>query len=775
MTPERFGRQLGVIVTRYRWATIVLSLLSFLALGWGMTRTTFSNDYKIFFAEDDPQRQAFSELETVFTKTDNIVFIVKPHQGSVFAASPLAAVQDLTAAGWKLPHATRVDSLSNYQYSYAEDEDIVVEELVFDPALTLSKDDLREIQRHATGDPLLEGGLLAPGHDAAGVNVTLRLPPEDPAAVTEATKAARALAAQIEDEHPEVEIRVSGMALMNDAFMEASIADMSLIVPIMYAVMIVVLAIVLRSALATAAVVVIVALSSGVTLGLAGWLGYPLTPPTASAPTVVLTLAVADGVHLFKSMQDELGAGRSRTEAAIEALRINLRPIVLTSLTTMIGFLCLNFAEAPPYWHLANMTAAGIFAALVYSVTLLPALLVSLPIRGTTPRPHSTARLDGLSGWVLAKRRWVLATAAVATVVLGLAATRMESNDQFVKYFDESIAFRPDTEFMVEHLTGIYTVEYRVGAGGESKINEPGYLRHLDAFGTWLREQPEVTHVYSYADIIKRINQNLFDDHPEAYRIPDTREAASQELMLYEMSLPMGLDLNDRIDIERASTRVSITLRDLSSSELRGFKQRSETWLQENTPDVMHAVATSPVIIFTDLSHRNTKSMMFGNFVSLGLISICLVIALGSVRLGLLSLIPNLLPIVFGYGVWALVFGEINIVASIGGTICLGIIVDDTIHFLTKYQLARTDRGATPAEAVRQTFRAVGPALMATTLVLAFGFGVLTQSGFEMNSVLGLLVVIVVAFALATDLLVLPALLVVADGDTPSTKPSPKE
>jgi len=759
MNAERFGRRLGVFVTRNRLLTIVLSLLTFVGVAFGMTKATFSSDYRIFFGEEDPRRQAFDELETVFTKTDNIVFVVKPKDGSVFSPEPIAAIQDLTDGGWKLPHATRVDSLANYQYAYSEDEDIVVESLVFAPAAELLPEDFPELEKRASGDPLLEGGLLAQDHEAAGVNVTLRLPGEDPSEVIESADAARKLADAIQAEHPSVEIRLSGMALMNEAFMEASIQDMSKIVPVMYVVMIVVLGLMLRSALATGAIVVIVALCSGITIGLAGWLGYPLTPPTASAPTVVLTLAVADGVHLFSSMQASRRAGVSKNEAIIEALRANLRPIILTSLTTAIGFLCLNFAEAPPYWHLGNMTAAGIAAALIYSVTLLPALLSLLPIGVSPARRGYQAGFDGLSRWVTKHRHKLVMGAAVTTLVLGFSATKLESNDQFVDYFDDSIQFRPDTLYMMDNLAGIYTVEYRVEAGGEEAIHEPEYLATLDGFSQWLRAQPEVTYVYSYADVIKRINKTMHDDDPAFDKVPDNREAAAQELMLWEMSLPMGLDLNDRVDIARASTRVSVTLTDISSAQLRDFITRSEGWLADNAPEAMHARATSPVVIFTQLSHENTKSMMVGNFVSLALISVCLVLALGSLRLGLVSVIPNLMPIVFGYGLWALLFAEINIVASIAGTVCLGIIVDDTIHVLSKYQLARRD-GLDASEALRRTLGTVGPALVATTAVLAFGFGVLTQSGFEMNSVLGLLVVMVVVFALLADLLVLPALLV---------------
>ncbi len=770
---ERAGAALGRLVLRHRAATIVLSLLACAALGAGAMHLSFSTDYRIFFAPDDPQLASFAALEDQFTRTDNVVFVIRAREGDVFAPGPLAAVQELTEAGWELPFAARVDSLTNFQHSYALDEDLVVEELVHAPAGDLDAAELSRLREVARAEPLLVGGLLADDLEAAGVNVVLRLPREDPAEVTEAAAAARALVARVSAAHPEVEIRASGMALMNDAFMEASIQDMVRIVPVMYLVMILVLAALLRSAKATAVVVAMVAASCAVVMGVGGWLGYPLTPPTAAAPTIVLTLAIADSVHIFLSWQQAQRDGLSAHDGLVEALRVNLRPVFLTSLTTMIGFLALNFAEAPPYWHLANMTAAGIAAAFLLSVTLLPAILGSLHIPVRAQATRRAAWLDGLAGWVLRHRVALLAAGAASLVAFGALAARLETNDQFVDYFDDSIAFRPDSEFLMEHLTGIYQLDFQLESGEEGGVNDPTYLRTLERFTAYLRQQPEVEHVYGYADIIARVNQNMQGDRPGTRRVPRDRELASQYLLLYELSLPYGRDLNDRLSIDRSSSRLTVTVKDLSSQELRAFNHRAEAWLQHHAPASMHARAIAPVVIFSALSDRNTEAMMRGNVASLLLISLCLIFALRSAKLGLLSLLPNIVPIVFGYGLWALLFGEINIVASVAGAICLGIIVDDTIHFLAKYRIARME-GASAEDAVRRVIRTVAPALIVTSLVLILGFGVLTASGFQMNSYLGLLTVFVVASALVADLLLLPALLVWLDG-RPRSAPARRE
>ncbi len=590
--------------------------------------------------------------------------------------------------------------------------------------------------------------------------MTLRLPAHTTEDVAIAAAAARRLLGEVAARHPDLELRVSGMAMMNDAFMHASVRDMVVVFPIMALMMLLVMWWSLGSRYATFCAVVIVLISAVATLGVGGWLGYPLTPPSAAAPTIVLPLAVADSIHIIVTMRQLMRTGTDQRSAIVASLGTNMKAVILTSLTTAIGFLCLNFAEAPPFWHLANMTAAGVTFALIAAVFLLPALLSLRPIPPADPT-RAIALSRRLAGLIVAARTPILVVGFAVTVVLGVAASRLESNDQFLDYFDDSIAFRPDTEFFMKNLTGIYTLDYQLESGRASGVSDPTYLATLDRFSDWLRHQPEVLHVYTITDVFKRLNQNLHDDDPSWYRVPGSQELASQYLLLYELSLPFGLDLNDRINIQKSSSRVTVTLDNLSSVELEAFAARSEAWLRAIAPEPMWARAISPAIIFSDLARRNTAAMIFGNMASLLLIALCLVFALKSVRLGLLSMIPNVIPIVMAYGLWWLLVGKINIVSSVAGSIALGLIVDDTIHFLTKYQAAVKDLRLDEEAAVRMVLGELGPAMVATTLVLVGGFSVLIFASFEMTCYLGAFTALTCSLGLIADLTILPSLLLV--------------
>ena len=232
--------------------------------------------------------------------------------------------------------------------------------------------------------------------------------------------------------------------------------------------------------------------------------------------------------------------------------------------------------------------------------------------------------------------------------------------------------------------------------------------------------------------------------------------------MLYELSLPYGLDLNNRLNIDKSSTQIVVTLENLDSARLREIAQRGEGWLKDNAP-ALSAIGIGPSIMFAYISERNIRSMMVGTFLAMVLISGILVLALKSPKLGAISLVPNLLPAGLAFGVWGLFVGELNMAVAMVSGMSLGIVVDDTVHFLSKYHRARREQGLDAPEAVRYAFNSVGKAILVTSLILMAGFGVLAQSDFAMNSLMALLTAIAIAMALLADSLLLPALLIRLD------------
>jgi len=514
----------------------------------------------------------------------------------------------------------------------------------------------------------------------------------------------------------------------------------------------------LKGMSATLSTFLMIVFSIVTAMGIAGWLGTRLSPPVMSAPIMVMTMAIADAVHLLVTMKHEMHLGKNKVDAMVESMRINFWPIFVTSLTTVLGFLSLNFSDAPPFHDLGNIAAMGVAAAFVFSITFLPALISTLPAKSTREVTGKYA-MGHFGDFVIRHYRPLLIGSTIVVLILVALIPKNELNDVFVEYFDTTIEFRRDSDYAAEHLTGVYYIDFSLGTNESGGISNPEYLRNADEFVQFLRAQPEVIHVFSITDTFKRLNKNMHGDDPAWYKLPDERNLAAQYLLLYEMSLPYGLDLNNQIDVGKTATRIAVTLKTMSSKEILALEQRTTAWLQENMPD-LEGFGTGPTVMFAHLGTRNINSMLIGTTVALILISMVLIIFFRSFKYGLISLLPNLLPAAAAFGIWGLFVGQIGIALSVVTGMTLGIVVDDTVHFMSKYLRARREKGFNAEQAVHYAFNSVGIALLVTSIVLVAGFMILAQSHFELNAGMGLLTSVVIILALAIDFMLLPPLLI---------------
>ncbi|MEM8934192.1 MAG: MMPL family transporter, partial [Acidobacteriota bacterium] len=359
--PSSRAARFAESILRHRWAVIFATVLAVIGLATGAGRLGFNDDYRLFFGPDNPQLQAFEALQKVYTKNDNILFVVEPTSGEVFTPTTLAAIEDLTEASWQIPFARRVDSVTNFQHTYAEEDDLIVEDLV-EGAGRLAPEAIASARSIALAEPLLRDRILSGTADVTAVNVTLQMPGESVDETQAAVAHARELAQRIESDHPGHTIRLTGFTMLNNAFSESAQHDMATLVPVMYGAIIVFLLVLFRSLSATVSTLFVIALSTVAAMGAAGGAGHDFTPPSSIAPTLILTLAVADSVHLLKGFLVRLAAGDGKHRALIESMRVNLWPIFLTSASTAIGFLSMNFSDSPPFHDLGNITAFGVMA-----------------------------------------------------------------------------------------------------------------------------------------------------------------------------------------------------------------------------------------------------------------------------------------------------------------------------------------------------------------------------------------------------------------------------
>jgi hypothetical protein len=767
---KSFAIKWAEFVVRFKWPVVIITLA--LALGLASQgKMEFDGDYHVFFSESNPELEAFDALQEKYTKDDNVVIVLAPKNGNVFTKENLMAIEELTATAWNTPYSSRVDAITNFQYTRAVGDDLYVDDLSYE-SHTKTPEEITKIKEIALKEPLLIHRLINEQGSVTAINVTLRLPGVDTAKeIPEVTQNTREMIAAFQEKHPQFDIYTTGLVPLNTAFFESSFNDLALTM-IMFIIVVVVTLLLTRNIFAMLATLFVVFFSIASSVGFVGLMGIKLTPPSSVFPTMILTLAVADSIHILITMLQKVRhEGYEKKAAIVESMRLNFMPVFITSVTTIIGFLTLNFGEVPPFWDLGNIAAFGMTMAFLYSTTLLPALMAIFPIwKRKTAKVASKEKAilfyTKLGNYVIKQPIRLTIISLVLIGALGVLATKNVFNDEFVEYFDTSVKFRTDSDFINDNLTGFYNIEFSVGSGESGGINNPEYLQKLHDFEAWLETQPEVVHVNAFSEVARRVNRSMHSDDESFYKVPTNREEAAQYLLLYELSLPFGLDLNNQINVDKSESRVTVTLKNNSSAEMIAFSTRAENWLKENAPSAMHSLAVSPTLMFSKLGFRQADSMFKGNIIALILISLVLMIALRNVKLGLLSIIPNVTPVIVGFGLWWLYKGTINTGMVIVFGMTLGIIVDDTVHFMSKFLRARRELGYTAKQAVVYAFETVGQALVTTTLVLMAGFAVLSTSSFALNSYMARITLMIIVAALIIDFILLPSLLILTSKKT---------
>ena len=749
------------LILRNPFITLFAVLLALVATGSGVKELTFTSDFRAYFSEKNPELRAFEAMEKRFSRQDNLYFLVSSVDQSLFSEKGLSLIELLTDEAWTLPHVQRVDSLQNFQNTDVDGDELIIDNFYRMDELP---ENLSELKQKAIKHSDLVLKTISENGEVTGINLTLFLPDgESSQASLEAVDAARQLLQAIRSDYPEFLIELGGSATSNVTMGEAIGQDISSLLIISFAVMLVIMLAMLRTISGVVLVTALIGMSVLITMGLFGWAGYTLTPPTGFVPTAIMTIAVADTIHILVSYYFHLREGEEKREALLNSLRINFAPVFITSITTMVGVLALNTSDSPPYRDMGNMIAVGVMIAWALTITFLPAALTILPAPDRFKSKGQHRWMDTFADRVI--RHHKILFIVMLAVVAGCAtmANRNIITERWHEFFDESFEVRRTVDNIDKSLKGLHALYFVADSQKNDGINQVDFLHQLDGFDQWLEQQPGVVHVSSLTDTIKRLNKNLHQNSDEWFRIPESSEAAAQYLLLYELSLPMGLGLETTMTSDRSATRLSATLERTDSASIREIERAAVKWAQENAPLLNITETTGLDVVFANLTHRNVSSMLEGTALALVIISLLMIGALRSLRLGLISMVPNVFPALMAYGLWGIIVGHVDTATSVVACLSLGIVVDDTVHFLSKYNYARTALKRNVEDAIRYAFHTVGVALLITSAILVGGFTVMEFSHFNPSRSMGLLLALTIAVALIIDFLLLPPLLLLAD------------
>jgi hypothetical protein len=754
--------RLTTLVTRWvvtrPWPIIILSLVVVAAAVPGARFLNFSSTYRIYFDEDSIHLRTLEELESIFTKRDTVLFVLAPADRDVFSRENLTAVARVTEEAAQIPYSLRIDSITNFQYTHAEGDDILVEDLFADPE-AMTDAEILQRKNYALTEQTLIKRLLNEQASVTGVLINVSRPGEnDFLETSEVARAVRQIRDDIEAEFPGLQVHLTGTLMSDVTFAEATIGDAVTLIPLSFLFIVVTLALMLRSAAGTVLTLAVIGLSVLFSIGTFGYLRYQVNPATVAAPIIIMMTGIADCMHVLVAFFNGRRGGLNKQAAVETTLKHAVPAMLITNINNAVGFFSMNFGDVPPFRDLGNIVGVGVIAAFLLAILLLPALIMVLPLKPPPGTQRETTLFVRFGEWVIRRRK---ALFWGTLLIFGVSLTgipKNELNDVFMHYFDDSFAFRRDTDFTTENLTGMYLVEYTLKASRADGIYKPQFLQEVEAFADWARSQPEVVHVDTITAMFKRVNRSAHEDQWRHYAIPEDAESAAQLLLLYEMSLPYGLDMNDMVNVDRSAVRATITTKTISSKEALAFEDRAQAWMSKNLSLVSPSQATGALMMFAHIGQENIRSMLFGTLISFVLIADVLILALGSAPFGVISLIPNLLPSLIGFGIWGYLVGEVGLSLSVVTTMTLGIVVDDTIHFLHKYLGSRRE-GKSAADAIRHTYREVAEATTITSVVLVLGFSVLAFSHYHLNSTMGMLTALVLAIALVLELVFMPVLL----------------
>ena len=713
------------LLIKYRYLSIGLVIIVVCLLATGLTKLTFNPDLETYFPEGHPAVIRYNEIDDMFIPTDNLIIAVHSNEGTLFNGDSLKVIEELTKKSWTIPYSVRVDSLTNYSYVKSVNDDLIVEPFI-EEAEKKSIEFFEKRENLVAGEDIIYKSLISEDKKTSVVSIIVDPPgPNKEDQNTELINYILGFIEPIKESNENLDIRLLGNPYLDYISPRIVKAEMPVVMPLMLLLIFLIVFLMIRSYVAVLATFVVILMSLIATFGSIGILGNPLNQMVTTIPILIITLALADCIHLFSIYFQNRVKGISSKESMEKSLEMNIQPLFLTTISTCIGFLCLNFIEVAPLRDFGNAVAIGIGFAFIFTIFFIAPIVSFFEVKTASKVTKQTRFSTSVGSFILKNGNKLIFSITSISFLILLCIPMNELDENPTQMYAEGFtSFSSDTLWLDEKLSVTFPVNF-LATNEEGQVSDPDFLKILDKFSVWLEEREQVNHVTSLANNMKNLNKSMHGDDPEWKKIPENADLSAQYLFFYEMSLPMGLDLNSSISQDRKSTKISATLKDMSANEFKEFNNEVLGYLQQNNLENMISEPSSFRVIFTYMVEAIVNSLLYGLFIGILLITLIIGLFFRSYLLPALSIFPNILPIGMGFGLWGLFVGDVGFMVAVGMGSTLGVIVDFTVHFLSKYELARKEFKKSVEESVIYSFETVGFALIIMTVVLALGFSVL--------------------------------------------------
>lgn len=739
--------------------SIILSLILVVGLVPNALKLKPDFSYRIWFMDDDPLLKKFDTFERQFGNDENIAILIHSPNG-IFDESSVRVVQQVTEKMWLAPDVIRVDSLSNYSYTMAEGDEMFV-----DPFLPeedeLTQEYLSNKKRIALSDEVMPRYLISPDGTTAMVYSKMKPALEQIPMYKDTMDYARKIVADMDQ--AEHKFHIAGSAAINVTFQEVSETDMKTMLPILMLMVVLFLAYSFRGVGGVIYSFLIIGVSILSAFGFAGMKGYTFNVMLSAVPSTLIAICIADVIHVLMSYMLFKKQGMPNQEALRKTLDKNIVPTFLTSVTTTIGFFSIAPAKIVPVAHMGILNGIGTLLAWVFTIFLVLPLLQFLPLKNIRVSEEQKEKGDAYlspfairyTGWIQKYRIAIIVGFIFLIIGSVYFGAKNEVNSDPYNYFTTDVALKNANDTMEKEIGGSMGAELVLDSGVPDGIKNPEFLKKMDQLQSWLLELGYVKKVVSVVDIIKGMNRSLNAGAQDQYILADSQNVIAQQLFLYTMSLPQGMDINNRIDLGNQATRMTIMMNIHDSKTVLAEFERWENYAKSIG---LNAHVTGKVPLYQKMNGYIVDTFFESMEMALILVTLVMVIVFRSLKIGLLSMIPNVVPIIIGSGIMYFLKKPIDMGTVVITAVCLGIAVDDTIHFIANYLKAK-EKGMDEFSAIASVVTFTGPALLLTTIILVCGFGTMMFASFVPNINFGIMSAIVLTAALIVDFTLLPALL----------------
>jgi len=757
MIENQAGTNYSLLI-RQRGILLAVSLLIGLICGIGILSTSFNTSVGELLSESDPYLDEMEDMEQRFPSSLTATFALTNTDGtgSIFNQTLLGTLRELDSRFQELPGATRLSSILRYR---SPQRNFVLFER---PSEQYSDLELNELHELALQDPLLAGTFLSEQASLTFATVFFESDLSTQAARLQLADQILALLNSIRSAHPDTDIFVNSDVLFEQSTQDAMIDDLTTLLPIVILICVLTICYCFHSISFGACILSQALLSIICTIGVIGFTNTGFNTISVIAPLVVVIISVAHSVHIISVYKQQLFKGLGYEEAMDLSIHYNLKPVLLATVTTGIGFMSLNLSSSPAIQDFGRIVALGIGFAFVFTFTLLPALLIWVSLK---TQAHGKT-MDAVLPYRLIKKVipfWQqhdksLFVFCTCLAVLTLLMLPLNDTD-----FDRLDFIETDSEvgnyydIVSRRLQRGPTMTYGLRALEEGGAIEPEFLRQMESFSTWLVEQPEIDNAGSLVEVVKTINMATSGQDPDYFKIPDDVFAIANDLGNYQAIELPDFPLANFIDTDFTTIRLVVNALPLSNEELIELDERITAQFQQ-TVEGGRLIHGSPIVLFARMDSLVTRELLQGYSLSLLLITLTLVIGFRSLYFGLLSVIPNLLPATIVFGAWGLLVGQLDPFVMMLFSISIGLVVDDTVHLLTHYLHGR-EQGQSIPTSFNHSLHTAGPALIVTTAVLALGVTILIGASTLYFQQSAKLLVPIVVLALVLDLVYLPTIL----------------